>query len=83
VIRRENNLKTLALVNANIPEAAMPDLAHLVLESNLRELDVSWNPNIKPKAFGPLLEAIGQNRQLHSVNLSYNKLIDAPELIVP
>ena len=61
----------------------MNQLADLVNESNLRELDISWNPNIKPKAFSPLLEVLGQNRQLHTLNLSYNKLIDAPELIIP
>jgi hypothetical protein len=59
LIRIENNLKTLALVNANIPESAMNALADVVNESHLKELDISWNPNLKPKSFSPLLEVIG------------------------
>jgi hypothetical protein len=59
LLREGNNLKTLGLVNANIPEASMGILSDLVNESHLRELDISWNPNIRPKAFSPLLEVIG------------------------
>jgi hypothetical protein len=74
----------LALVNARIPECAMNQLADLVLDSHrLRELDISWNVGIRPKFYLPLLDALGENRSMTSINLSYNSLIDAPEELVP
>jgi len=49
----------------------------------LRELDISWNVGIRPRFYLPLIDALGENRSLMSVNLSYNSLIDAPEEVVP
>jgi hypothetical protein len=59
-------------------------LALLVEESHrLKELDISWNIGVRPKFYLPLLDALGENRALTSVNLSYNSLIDAPEIELP
>lgn len=41
----------------------------------LEDLDLSWNDLI-PRHFTPLLEVISRNRQLKSLNLSWNALID-------
>ena len=51
-------------------------VARIVTDSNfLEDLDLSWNDLI-PAHFTPLLEALSRNRQLKSLNLSWNMLID-------
>jgi Ran GTPase-activating protein (RanGAP) involved in mRNA processing and transport len=76
----DNHIKVLALVNAKIPEHSIAKLAEMMEESDrLRELDLSWNI-MRPKSYARLLTALGENRKLTSVNLSYNTLIDQAEI---
>ena len=45
----------------------------------LTELDISWN-RIRPALLNDFLEALGENRQLHSLNLSWNNLMERADV---
>ena len=58
----------------------MQELAQLVEESkHLRELDVSWNL-LKPQSYINLINSLGENRQLLSLNLSWNTIVESREI---
>jgi hypothetical protein len=48
----------------------------------LDELDLSWN-DLNPKDFGPLIQALNENKTLRILNLSWNALIDSSEQSAP
>lgn len=59
----------------------MDELGLLVKQSRtLRELDVSWNI-LKPQSYPTLINSLGLNRTLLTLNLSWNKLVDDLEII--
>ena len=69
-------LRTLGLVQLHISQIGIQNVAKLLDESAfLEELDLSWNDLI-PLHFTPLLESISKNKQLRSLNLSWNIMID-------
>jgi hypothetical protein len=75
-LRQKNQLQTLALVNANIQDAAMLELGQLVKESKyLVDFDISWNL-VKTTSYITLINALQDNRALKNLNLSWNKLVD-------
>jgi hypothetical protein len=42
-------------------------------------LDISWN-RIRPALLNDFLEALGENRQLQSLNLSWNNLMERADV---
>ena len=81
MLREENYLKTFALVNANISDVSMLDLGSFVAESTtLTDLDISWNL-VKTKSYINLITALGDNRVLKSLNLSFNSIVEEGEKI--
>jgi len=62
----------LGLININMPDNSLKDIAVWLENSNkLKELDLSWNKQ-KPFRYLPLIEALAKNRSLMTVNLSWN-----------
>ena len=54
----------------------------IVAESNvIRELDISWNV-LKPQSYNTLIESLGSNKTLVSLNLSWNRIVDQKETII-
>ena len=54
----------------------------IVAESNvIRELDISWNV-LKPQSYNTLIESLGSNKTLVSLNLSWNRIVDSKETII-
>lgn len=63
-------------------DASMEDLGILVSESKtLSELDISWNV-LKPQGYNTLIESLGSNKTLQSVNLSMNRIVDSTETVI-
>ena len=69
-------LRSLGLVNANINETSINKIINLMGESTyIKELDLSWSKQTIA-TWRRFLLAIKDNRQLESLNLSYNKILD-------
>jgi len=63
-------------VNANINETSVNKIINLMGESKyIKELDLSWSKQTVA-TWRRFLLAIKDNRQLESLNLSYNKILD-------
>jgi hypothetical protein len=68
----DSNLKVLGLININMPDNSLKDIAVWLEQNNkLTQLDLSWNKQ-KPFRYLPLIEALAKNRSIMSVNLSWN-----------
>ena len=46
---------------------------------HLRELDISWNL-LKPQSYINLINSLGENRMLLSLNLSFNSIFESKEI---
>ena len=74
--QRKNSIKSLALVNVRINASNTRNLCEFIKNSrHLEELDSSWNA-IKCSSLFEIVETIGFNRTLKSLNLSFNHLFD-------
>ena len=68
-------LRSLALVQMQL-NFALDDLAKLVEDSEyLQDLDISGN-DLLPLHLAPLLLVLANNKKLHTLNLSWNQLLD-------
>ena len=75
-------MRVLGLVNAKVSQTSMQDIGVIVAESvSLRELDISWNI-LKPESYNTLIQSIGENRTLLTLNLSWNRIVESTETII-
>ena len=75
-----SHLRSLAIVQMKL-NFALDDLAQLVQNSEaLQDLDLSCNDCV-PMHFESLLKALAYNHTLHTVNLSWNTLIDRKDQV--
>jgi hypothetical protein len=74
----------LSLVNAGInDEICLRKLAQLMQGSrNLTEVDISWN-RMRPNILLDFMDALGENRHIQYLNLSWNNLIERGEITDP
>ena len=72
------------MVNAGInDEICLRKLAQLMQGSrNLTELDISWN-RMRPNILLDFMDALGENRHIQYLNLSWNNLIERGEITDP
>ena len=49
---------------------------------NLTELDISWN-RMRPNILLDFVDALGENRHIQYINLSWNNLIERGEITDP
>lgn len=72
-------LTQLGLIDMQVSELTLELIGKYVSRNkSLEQLDLSWN-KCEPKAFRPLISALGINRNLNYVNLSSNVLLSATE----
>ena len=82
ILKEGNSLKVLGLVNAKISDSSMQELGEMIEESGIiRELDISWNV-LKPQSYKKLIEGLGSNKTLLTLNLSWNKIVDLQETVL-
>ena len=72
----KSQLKSLSLVNVqHSPESFELVVKYLQESPHLKDLDLSWSI-VMPSVWYSLMEVIGANRQLSTLNLSYNQLLE-------
>ena len=76
MIENEVHLRALSLVKMSLKHKALQLCSEYLKNSHhLEDLDLSWN-NLIPNDFTVMLEILGENKTLRSLNLSCNMLID-------
>ena len=81
LLETDSQLSKLALINANQTESSFDKIIMFLRESDfLKELDLSWS-KLPPTSWRKFLSVVTENRQLASLNLSHNKILeDQPKL---
>ena len=76
-----SQLSKLALVNAHQTESSFDKVINFLKESDhLKELDLSWS-KLPPTSWKKFLAVVADNRQLATLNISHNKVLeDQPKL---
>ena len=76
LLETDSQLSKLSLVNANQTENSFDKVINYLIKSkSLKELDLSWS-KLPPQCWRKFLAVISENRQLASLNLSHNKILD-------
>lgn len=69
-------MRSLALVKANLNQESIEILSKYLEEnSQIRELDISWN-DITARQIKPFLLKLSKHNSLNEINLSLNRLVD-------
>ena len=80
-LKKENYLRVLSFVDANLTENSLEILANIIHESyKLREFSCSWNVGVRPRAYLKMVQNLGQSKFLTSIDLSYNTIVDFEEV---
>ena len=76
LLLEQSQLQAFSLVNVHhTPESFELVCQYLRESPTLKELDLSWSI-IKPCTWMPLMEAVSENRQLSSLSLGFNQLLE-------
>ena len=76
LLETNSQLQRLAIINANQTEHSFDRVINYLKHSQfLRELDLSWS-KLNPHSWKKLLVVIKENRQLTSLNIGYNKILE-------
>lgn len=80
LLLERSQLRALSLVNVyHSPESFELVVQYLRESESLKELDLSWSI-VKPSFWMSLLEVVQTNRQLSSLTLSFNQLLEDQNL---
>ena len=77
VLISRSYLKTLALVNFNFTERTFGLFTkYFSLNPCLQHLDISYASGIRPPHYVKFMEVLSQNKNLHSLDISWNNFIE-------